>query len=99
MITATDLEVRAGARTLLLTPQQIVNAAAAGVTVSEIRATMIEGDDTLGGYVVPGGENYREVLVTLPRGSVTVRTLSALSYEVLTTGIAAGPKAGVMIGW
>lgn len=68
------------ARTLLLTPDQIVNAAAHGVTVSEIRATMIEGDDTLGGYVVP--EDVRMNLIERLPGLTAVRPRA----NVITTG-------------
>jgi HK97 family phage major capsid protein len=80
------------ARTLLLTPTQIVNACASGVTVAEIRATMIEGDDTLGGYLAP--EDVRMDLIerlpgltaVRPRANVITTSRDRVSFPRVTGG-------------
>lgn len=80
------------ARTLLLSPQQIVNAAAHGVTVSEIRATMIEGDDTLGGYLVPEDvrldmiERLPGLTAVRPRANVITTSRDRVSFPRVTGG-------------
>jgi HK97 family phage major capsid protein len=77
---------------VLLTPQQIVNAAAHGLTVAEIKSTMIEANDELGGFLVPEDLNSR-VIARLPglavvRGMANVQTTSrdALTYIKATGG-------------
>jgi HK97 family phage major capsid protein len=80
------------ARTLLLTPQQIVDAAAHGVTVAEIRATMIEGDDTLGGYLVPEDvrmdmiERLPGLTAVRPRANVITTSRDRVSFPRVTGG-------------
>lgn len=59
---------------VLLTPEQIVNAAAAGLTVAEIKSTMIEANDELGGFLVPEELNSR-VIARLP-GMTVVRSMA-----------------------
>lgn len=79
-------------RVLLYSPQQIVNAAAFGVSVAEMKATMIEGQDTLGGYLVP--EDVRMDLIARLPGLTVVRALASvdqttrdrISYPKLTGG-------------
>lgn len=75
---AFDRYVRSGvgegssiARALVLTPKQIVNAAAAGLTVKAIKANMSEGSDELGGFVVP--EDFRDGLIERLPGMTVVR--------------------------
>lgn len=80
------------ARTLLLTPSQIVNCAASGLTVGEIRATMVEGDDTLGGYLAP--EDVRMDLIerlpgltaVRPRANVITTSRDRVSFPRVTGG-------------
>lgn len=64
-------------RTLLLAPDQIMDIVADGISVSEIRATMIESRDTLGGYLVP--EDFRLDLIERLPGLTTVRPLATVS--------------------
>lgn len=59
------------ARAIVLTPVQIVNIAAAGMSVRAIRANMLEGSDELGGFVVP--EDFREGLIMRLPGMTVVR--------------------------
>lgn len=66
-------------RVILLTPEQIVEAVASGVLVSEVKATMIEGSDTLGGYIVP--EDFRTGIIQRLPGLTVVRPLA----NVITT--------------
>lgn len=47
-----DWVERAG-RKLVLTPQDVKAALEQGATVASLKATMVEGTDTLGGYIVP----------------------------------------------
>ena len=80
------------ARSIVLTPQQIINCASHGLTVEEIRATMIEGDDTLGGYVAP--EDVRMDLIerlpgltaVRPRANVITTTRDRVSFPRVTGG-------------
>lgn len=62
---------------LLLSPDQIMNIVADGIPVSEIRATMVESRDTLGGYLVP--EDFRLDLIERLPGLTTVRPLASVS--------------------
>lgn len=62
------------ARLILMTPQQIVETAALGMGVGEIKAAMIEADDTLGGYLVP--EDFRTQIIERLPGLTTVRPLA-----------------------
>lgn len=77
---------------VLLTPQQIVNAAAAGLTVGEIKSTMIEANDELGGFLVPEELNSRVIArlpgLTVVRSMANVQTTSKdnLTYIKATGG-------------
>jgi HK97 family phage major capsid protein len=62
---------------LLLSPDQIMDIVADGIPVSEIRATMVESRDTLGGYLVP--EDFRLDLIERLPGLTTVRPLASVS--------------------
>lgn len=66
-------------RSIVLTPKQIVNIAAAGMSVKAIRANMIEGSDELGGFIVP--EDFRDGLIERLPGLTVVRSRA----NVLTT--------------
>lgn len=59
------------ARAIVLTPSQIINIAAAGLTVKAVKANMIEGSDELGGFVVP--EDFRDGLIERLPGATVVR--------------------------
>lgn len=92
------------ARMLLLTPQQIIDAAADGATVAEIKATMIEADDTLGGYLVP--EDMRTGIIerlpgmTVVRAGANVVTTSRDSVPITTaTGGTSRFSSGVRVTW
>lgn len=77
---------------VLLTPEQIVNAAAAGLTVAEIKSTMIEANDELGGFSVPEELNSRVIArlpgMTVVRSMANVQTTSSdnLTYIKATGG-------------
>lgn len=68
-------------KVVLLSPEQIVNAVAAGFSVAELKATQVESADTLGGYIVP--EDFRGSIIqrlpgmTIMRGLATVLTTSS----------------------
>jgi HK97 family phage major capsid protein len=66
-------------RTVLLTPEQILDSAAHGLTVGEIKATMVEANDELGGYLAP--EDFRTAIVQRLPGMTVVRPLA----NVVTT--------------
>lgn len=72
-------EERKYARMTLLTPEQILNAAAEGVSIAEIKSVMIEADDTLGGYLVP--EDMRNGIIARLPGMTVVRA----GANVITT--------------
>ena len=63
---------------VLLSPDQILNAILGGVPISEggysIKATMMEAQDTLGGYLVP--EDINEVMIARLPGLTAVRPLA-----------------------
>lgn len=56
---------------VLLTPEQIAGIVHSDIPVSEAKATMIEAQDTLGGYLVP--EEYGERIITRLQGLTVVR--------------------------
>lgn len=68
-------------KVVLLSPEQIVDAVAAGFSVAELKATQVESADTLGGYIVP--EDFRSNIIqrlpglTVMRGLATVLTTSS----------------------
>lgn len=73
------------ARAIVLTPAQIVNLAAAGMSVRAVRTNMVEGSDELGGFVVP--EDFREGIVMRLPGMTVVRpraNVITTSRDVLT---------------
>jgi len=91
-------------RMLLLTPQQIIDAAADGATIAEIKSTMIEADDTLGGYLVP--EDMRTGIIerlpgmTVVRSGANVITTSRDSVPITTaTGGTSRYSSGVRVTW
>ena len=78
-------EERRLAKMIVLTPGQIIAAAASGISVKAIKLTMVEGIDTLGGYLVP--EDFRETLVERLPGMTVVRKradVQTTSRDVLT---------------
>lgn len=66
-------------RTLLYSPEQILEAVASGRTVAELKATQIESQDTLGGYLVP--EDVRDRIVKRLVGMTIMREVA----EKITT--------------
>lgn len=73
------------AHDLVLTRDQIIRALDSDMTVSRIKATMIEASDTLGGFLVP--EGFHENVVTRLAGNTVVRkratVMSALTDRLL----------------
>ena len=66
------------ARVLLLSPKQMVQAAMAGVSIKEIKTTMTEADDVLGGYLVP--EDVRlDIIERLPGMTVVRKRATVMS--------------------
>ena len=59
------------AKTMLLRPETLKAEIMAGRTVGEIKATLEEGANDLGGYLVP--EDYRVEIIKRLMGAVTVR--------------------------
>lgn len=75
------------ARTLLLSQDQIAEAVIIGNTMGEIKATMVEATDTLGGYLVPEDYQQGEIISRLPgltvvRPLATVRQTTRDAYSV-----------------
>ncbi len=92
------------ARAIVLTPQQIFDAAAGGVTTKAIRAQMIEGSDELGGFLVP--EDFRERIIARLPGMTVVRpraTVETTSSDVMSmireTGGTSRYPGGVRVTW
>jgi len=69
------------ARVLLLSQDQIAEAVIVGNTMAEIKATMIEATDTLGGYLVPEDYQQGEIISRLP-GLTVVRPLATVRQTV-----------------
>jgi HK97 family phage major capsid protein len=67
-------------RMLVLSPTQILDAAAGGASIKAIKATMIEANDELGGYIAP--EEFRSKLIERLPGLTVVRPMA----NVITTG-------------
>lgn len=67
------------ARSIVLTPAQIVNIAASGMSVRSVRANMVEGIDELGGFIVP--EDFRTDMIERLPGMTVVRPRA----KVITT--------------
>lgn len=61
---------------VLLTPTQILDAAANGLTVGEIKATMVEAQDSLGGYLAP--EDVRMNIIERLPGLTVVRPIATV---------------------
>lgn len=92
------------AKAIVLTPQQIVNIASAGMSVKAIKANMIEGSDELGGFVVP--EDFRDGLIERLPGMTVVRSRANVittSRDVLTmarvTGGTSRYPGAVRVSW
>lgn len=73
--------LRAGAqdrdsRTLLYSPGQIKSFLGLGMTIGEMKATQVEAQDVLGGFLVP--EDMRDRLVTRIQGLTVMRPLSTV---------------------
>lgn len=92
------------ARMLVLTPSQIVNAAAAGLSVRALKANMVEGSDELGGFIVP--EDFRDGLIERLPGMTVVRSRANVlttSRDVLTmarvTGGTSRYPGAVRVSW
>ena len=64
---------------VLLTPAQIFEGISSGYSVKEMKATMVEASDVLGGYVVP--EDFRNTVIQRLPGLTAVRPLA----NVITT--------------
>jgi HK97 family phage major capsid protein len=64
-------------RMMVLAPQQIELAVKSGVSVREIKATMVESQDTLGGFLVP--ETWRAEMQQRMVGLTAVRSLAKVS--------------------
>ncbi len=74
-------------RALVLSQDQIAEAVVLGNSVSEIKSTMIEATDTLGGYLVPEDYQLNEIISRLPgltvmRPRATVRQTTRDAYAV-----------------
>lgn len=61
-------------RALVYSPAQIANAIANGLTVGELKATQVESQDVLGGYLVP--EDIRDRVVERLVGMTAVRQVA-----------------------
>lgn len=92
------------ARAIVLTPQQIFDAASGGVPVKAIRAQMVEGSDELGGFLVP--EDFRERIIARLPGMTVVRpraTVETTSSDVMSmireTGGNSRYPGGVRVTW
>ncbi len=68
------------ARVMLLSPAQMIDAVQLGLTMAEIKTTMIEGSDTLGGYLVP--EDVRTNILQRVVGLTVVRPLANVASTV-----------------
>lgn len=92
------------ARAIVLTPAQIVNLAAAGMSVRAVKANMVEGSDELGGFVTP--EDFREGIVMRLPGMTVVRpraNVLTTSRDVLTMARVTGGNSrytgAVRVSW
>jgi HK97 family phage major capsid protein len=61
-------------RAVVYTPVQVAQALADGVSVSELKATQVESQDTLGGYLVP--EDIRDQIVQRLVGMTAMRKIA-----------------------
>jgi len=66
-------------RAMVYSPSQVESFLQLGMSISEMKATQIESQDTLGGYLVP--EDFRDRLVTRLQGMTAVRQVA----EIMTT--------------
>ena len=89
---------------VLLTPDQLIEAVTKDLTMAEIKTTMVEGVDTLGGFVVP--EDFRAQLVqrlpgmTVVRSRAMVLTTSSSSISIPTaTGGTSRYTSAVRVTW
>ncbi len=49
-------------RLFLLTPDQVMDVAKSGIRLAEVKATMVESNDTLGGFIAP--EDFRDSVIS-----------------------------------
>jgi len=66
-------------RTLVYTPQQVEGFLQLGLSVGELKATQVESQDVLGGYLVP--EDFRDRMIQRMVGLTAMRQMA----EVMTT--------------
>lgn len=84
--------VEAAGRQLILTPQAVKDALSQGLDVAALKATMVEGSDTLGGYIVPVDfqarviERLRGITVMRGRADVMPTSRDVLERPVATGG-------------
>ncbi|KPL80230.1 phage major capsid protein [Herpetosiphon geysericola] len=78
-------------RTLLLTPAQIAEGAE-DYTVSEVKATMVEASDELGGYLVP--EDRRQEMIERLPGMTAIRPKATVINTVRDRVTAIRPTGG-----
>ncbi len=91
-------------RTVMLSHTQIMDAMYAGLSTQEIKATMVEAQDTLGGYLVP--EDFRQGIIdrlpalTVVRPRANVLTTSRDTVKITkATGGNARYRNGVRVTW
>lgn len=77
------------AQMVVLSEKQIAEAVIEGVSIGEMKATMVEAQDTLGGYLVPEDFQQGEIISRLPsitvvRPRATVRQTTRDVYSVAT---------------
>lgn len=89
---------------VLLTPGQIMEGVFSGLSIGEIKATMVEAIDSLGGYLVP--EDFRSTLIERLPGKTVVRSranVMTTSRDVLTmtkvTGGTSRYKGAARVKW
>lgn len=92
------------ARVILLTEDQILDAVGGGFGVGEIKATMLEAQDVLGGFLVP--EDFRTNIIERLPGLTVVRPLASVittsSDKVTMPKVTGGNSrypTGVRVTW
>ena len=83
--------VEAAGRQIILTPQAVKDALAEGLDVAALKTTMVEGSDTLGGYIVP--VDFQARVIERLRGMTVMRGRAdqmATSRDVLERPTATG---------
>jgi HK97 family phage major capsid protein len=86
-------------------PQDVVKMLRYGFTVNEIKSTMVEGQDTLGGYAVPP-QRAQDILMRLPGltamrggGARIVQTASNMIEWLKVTGGGSQYPSGITGAW